>query len=44
MRGTFSGQREANLPRSVILDVVFLDLLNVMVGLGVIHAFRTGYA
>jgi hypothetical protein len=32
--------REGNVPRSVILDVVFLDFLDVVVGLWPIHSFR----
>ena len=30
-----------NEPRSVVLDVVFLDFLDMVVGLGVVHAFST---
>lgn len=30
-------------PRSIILDVVFLDFLDVMIGLWIVHAFGTGH-
>jgi hypothetical protein len=32
---------KGDIPRPVVLDVVFLDLLDVVVGLRVIHSFRT---
>jgi len=34
-------QGKGSIPRSIILDVVFLDLLDVMIGLWVVHAFCT---
>lgn len=30
-----------NAPRPVVLNIVLLDLLDVVVGLGAVHAFRT---
>lgn len=36
------GLGKENEPWSVILDVVFLDFLDVVVGLGVVHSFGTG--
>jgi hypothetical protein len=32
--------KEGNVPRSVILDIIFLDFLNMVVGLWPIHSFH----
>lgn len=32
---------DSDVPRSIILNVVFLDLLDMVVGLWIVHAFGT---
>jgi hypothetical protein len=38
-KGCEKGFGECHIPRSVILDVIFLNFLNMVVGLGVVHSF-----
>jgi hypothetical protein len=30
---------ECDIPRSIILDVIFLNFLNMVVSLGIVHSF-----